>query len=78
MKIRVVETRVYEYEPDLNASYYKDRGADTEQEIISVDMDFVKIYGMDTLEDPVEITRLWQSLNKNGDSTYEVRQVQAA
>jgi hypothetical protein len=69
MKIRLVESRTVEYDPDLEDPFYSDKGATTIEGALNVDREFFEnINGADIkdLDDDVTIERKWQLLGDDG------------
>lgn len=69
MKIQAVETRVYEYEPDLSEDFYEERGVKTIEGCLKADKEFFDEHGtkeMTDLDDRPQITVVWKLLGDDG------------
>ncbi len=69
MRIQAVETRVYEYEPDLDDGFYEERNVKTIEGCLQADKAFFDEHGtkeMTDLDDSPQITVVWKLLNDDG------------
>lgn len=70
MKIQAIETRVYEYEPDLDDEFYAERDVKTIEGALKADKEFFDKQGTkemtDYLDDQPTVSVVWQLLGDDG------------